>query len=196
VWIDGLTEKLAAMERLYGTLSLGPCPEPGARDAGRVPFPVNGHGSLVWGVPTASGPHWYAGSTFRSDAAQHADLAQEHAANRLKLATLLPQAAHAVATQFAGGRVQAWQSERCVSHDRLPLVGPLDQGTEPTLWLSAAMGARGLSFSALCAELLVAQVCCEPLPVERTLARALDTRRPWRRKPTAHARVSAGAKAL
>lgn len=107
----------------------------------------------------------------------HADLAQEHAANLGKLAALLPEVAKTVAAQFRTGQVQAWQGSRCISHDRLPLVGPLEDGPAPTLWISAGMGARGLSFSALCAELLVAQLGGEPLPLERNLARALDTRR-------------------
>jgi tRNA 5-methylaminomethyl-2-thiouridine biosynthesis bifunctional protein len=36
------------------------------------------------------------------------------------------------------------------------------------------MGSRGLSFSALCAELLAARMGGEPLPVEAKLADALD----------------------
>jgi tRNA 5-methylaminomethyl-2-thiouridine biosynthesis bifunctional protein len=39
------------------------------------------------------------------------------------------------------------------------------------------MGSRGLTFSALCAELLAAHWHGEPLPLPATLARALDTRR-------------------
>lgn len=184
-WVPDLAGKLGAMERMLGTLSLGPCPPaaPTAPDApldaegAPPPFPVNGHGSLVWGVPTVQGRFWYAGSTFRTDAAQHADLAQEHATNLRKLALLLPAVAKTVAAQFHTGQVQAWQGSRCISHDRLPLVGPLEDGTAPTLWMSTGMGARGLSFSALCAELLVAQLGGEPLPLERNLAQALDTRR-------------------
>jgi tRNA 5-methylaminomethyl-2-thiouridine biosynthesis bifunctional protein len=85
--------------------------------------------------------------------------------------------AQALAPQFAQGQVQAWQGVRCVTHDRLPLVGPLDEVASPTLWLCAGMGARGLSFSALCAELLAAELGGEPLPLESSLARALGTRR-------------------
>ena len=183
-WEPDLLGKLQALQALHGTLSLGPCPDAGNLEPGMAipPFPVNGHGSLVWGVPTVRGPNWYAGSTFRSDAATPADLTQEHAANLKKLGILLPQVARAVARQFANGQVQAWQGVRCVSHDRLPLVGPLELGPAPTLWMSAGMGARGLSFSALCAELLVAGLCAEPLPLESKLARTLDTRR-LRRAP-------------
>jgi tRNA 5-methylaminomethyl-2-thiouridine biosynthesis bifunctional protein len=39
------------------------------------------------------------------------------------------------------------------------------------------MGARGLSFSALCAELLAAWLGGEPLPIENNLAKLLATNR-------------------
>jgi tRNA 5-methylaminomethyl-2-thiouridine biosynthesis bifunctional protein len=48
------------------------------------------------------------------------------------------------------------------------------------------MGSRGLSFSALCAELLAARLGAEPLPVEFSLSRSLDVNR-VRRKPSLHA---------
>jgi tRNA 5-methylaminomethyl-2-thiouridine biosynthesis bifunctional protein len=64
-----------------------------------------------------------------------------------------------------------------VTHDRLPLVGSLHSGPHQGLWTIVGMGARGLSFSALCAELLVAKLGGEPLPVELALARSLDVQR-------------------
>ena len=54
--------------------------------------------------------------------------------------------------------------------------GPVP-GAAPGLWVSTAMGSRGLSFAALCAELLAARWHGEPLPVPALLARALDTAR-------------------
>jgi tRNA 5-methylaminomethyl-2-thiouridine biosynthesis bifunctional protein len=59
----------------------------------------------------------------------------------------------------------------------MPLVGPLDAGPQPSLWICAAMGSRGLSFSVLCAELLAARIGAETLPVEANLAAALDALR-------------------
>lgn len=180
-WVADALGKLQAMQRMFGTLSYGPSPAAGADGGMDLPaFPVNGHGSFASGIPTAQGPRWYAGATFQSEGSLHAKLAEEHAANFCKLQALLPAAAQALAPQFSGHQVQAWQGSRCISHDRLPLVGPLEDATQPTLWLCAGMGARGLSFSALCAELLAAQLCGEPLPLESNLARSLDTRRPRR----------------
>lgn len=179
-WIPDALEKLQTLQAIPGTLSMGPMP----MDATALPaFPVNGHGSLVSNVPTAQGPQWFGGSTFQTDPALHADLAGEHRINLHKLQALLPQVAALLAPQFASAQVQAWQGTRCVTHDRLPLVGPLDEGPAPTLWLCAGMGARGLSFSALCAELLVAELCSEPLPLESSLARSLGTRRRRRVRP-------------
>jgi tRNA 5-methylaminomethyl-2-thiouridine biosynthesis bifunctional protein len=63
------------------------------------------------------------------------------------------------------------------------LVGPLEKTVSPSLWICVGMGARGLSFSALCAELLVAQLGGEPLPVESKLAKLLTTNRMHRGHP-------------
>jgi tRNA 5-methylaminomethyl-2-thiouridine biosynthesis bifunctional protein len=175
-WLPDVLRSLQALQAMPGTLSFGTCPQ--AESArGFTPFPVNGHGSFVAGVPDALGPQWYAGSTFQADPALHADLAREHALNRRKLQALLPEAAQTLAGQFDQGLVRAWQGTRCITHDRLPLVGPLEQGPHPSLWLCAGMGARGLSFSALCAELLAAWLGGEPLPVESNLAKLLSTAR-------------------
>jgi tRNA 5-methylaminomethyl-2-thiouridine biosynthesis bifunctional protein len=175
-WLAGIQQKLQSMQAIQGTLSMGPCPT-GDAGADFPSFPVNGHGSFVAHVPDAQGPQWVAGSTFQTDLSLHADLAREHAINLRKLQVLLPDAAQTLAAQFEAGQVRAWQGTRCVTHDRLPLVGPLEKTASPSLWICAGMGARGLSFSALCAELLVAWLGGEPLPVESKLAKLLATNR-------------------
>jgi tRNA 5-methylaminomethyl-2-thiouridine biosynthesis bifunctional protein len=180
-WLDGVQQKLQSLQSIQGTLSIGPCPTDHAGTA-FPPFPVNGHGSFIAGVPDAQGPQWYAGSTFQTDPLQHADLSREHAINLRKLQSLLPAVAQTLSAQFASAQVVAWQGTRCITYDRLPLVGPLDSGSSPSLWLCAGMGARGLSFSALCAELLAAWLGGEPLPIETNLAKLLATSRLQRRK--------------
>ena len=57
------------------------------------------------------------------------------------------------------------------------------------LWLSTAMGSRGLTFAALAGELLAALLHAEPLPLARNLARALS---PGRQKNQAASRASTG----
>ena len=70
-----------------------------------------------------------------------------------------------------------WQGQRCVSHDRIPLVGPLLAVPDATLWLCAGMGARGISLSVLCGELLAANLNHEPLPMAASLAKLMAASR-------------------
>lgn len=167
---------LPPVHGMRGLLSWGGHPL-GTWEHDAPPFPVNGHGSLITGVPSPRGPAWYAGATYEADHEVAASDVAHHAMNLAKLQHLLPQAAQALAPAFAQGQVQAWRGVRCVSADRLPLVGPLTEGERPTLWISAAMGSRGLSFALLCAELLAAQLGGEPWPVPASLARFLWARR-------------------
>lgn len=79
---------------------------------------------------------------------------------------------------------------RCVSPDRLPLVGALPDATAvlrgdrlrdvprlPGLYGLLGYASRGLIWSSLAAELLAAQLEGEPLPLERELVDALDPAR-------------------
>ena len=66
---------------------------------------------------------------------------------------------------------------RCTAPDRLPIVGRVDPAHLPGLWVSTAMGARGLTLALLCGELLAARLQGEPLPIDTRLAKALGTER-------------------
>jgi tRNA 5-methylaminomethyl-2-thiouridine biosynthesis bifunctional protein len=81
---------------------------------------------------------------------------------------------------------------RCVSPDRLPLVGALpdpsacasfrgerlrDVPRLPGLFGALAYASRGLIWAPLAAEILAAQICGEPLPIERDLHATLDPAR-------------------
>ncbi|KRI00528.1 hypothetical protein AO057_11665 [Curvibacter sp. PAE-UM] len=172
----GLDVALPPLQEMRGVMSCG-LRQPGD-EAALPPFPVNGLGSLIPAVPIEDGLAWYAGATYE-DATQPPALASEHhQVNLDKLRTLLPAAAQVLAASFAPGAARGWGGTRCVSADRLPLVGPLEEGLQPTLWISAAMGSRGLSFAMLCAELLAARLGAEPWPVETSLSKSLDV---WRR---------------
>lgn len=144
-----------------------------ASSAVSPPHPVNGAGSFIPDVPISGGRAWYAGSTYESLCEPAAPQAEHLQADLDKLRRLLPATAATLAPDYGAGRVQAWEAVRCVSRDRLPLVGPVQE----SLWISAAMGSRGLSLAMLCAEWLAAQLGAEPWPMEATLARALDLRR-------------------
>jgi tRNA 5-methylaminomethyl-2-thiouridine biosynthesis bifunctional protein len=145
--------------------------------------PVNGDGHLIAHVPDAAGPLWLTGASFDRARGEPELLGEDAEANRERLARLHPAAAQALAAQFEAGEVQAWAGVRCASHDRRPLVGPLDPDAPQGPWLCTAMGSRGLSFAALCAELLAARWHGEPWPLPAALAGALDTRRIPRLQP-------------
>ena len=136
-----------------------------------APFPINGNGGFIPNITTPDGPRWLMGASYERDAKQPTIKQQDHADNLSHLQTLLPQAADDLTPQFSEGHAQGWAGIRCATPNRLPLVMPLD-GTG--LWLCTGMGSRGLSFAALCAELLAAQVHGEPLPVDRRLAQAMQ----------------------
>ncbi|KQU83723.1 FAD-dependent cmnm(5)s(2)U34 oxidoreductase [Variovorax sp. Root318D1] len=137
--------------------------------------PLNGDGHLIAYVPEGEGALlWLAGATFDRDSTDLEPNGADAAANRERLKQLHPAAAAALATSFDRGEVNAWVGVRCASGDRRPLVGPLG---EDGLWACTALGSRGLSFAALCGELLAAQWHGEPLPLPANLAKALGTQR-------------------
>jgi tRNA 5-methylaminomethyl-2-thiouridine biosynthesis bifunctional protein len=138
------------------------------------PFPVNGHGSFISGVPTPEGPpSWFIGATFERNCEQAPVLAQDHVANQVRLATLLPALGQAMAGQFGPDRVQGWAGLRCTLPNRLPAVGPIDRQRWPGLCLSTGMGARGISLAVLCGELTAAWLSKETLPLPPALAKHL-----------------------
>ena len=136
------------------------------------PFPVNGHGGLIPGITTLEGPQWLMGASYERDRVEPDIKAQDHAENLVRLQTLLPPAADVLANAFKGPQAQGWAGIRCATPNRLPLVMPLPGVNQ--VWLCTGMGSRGLSFAALCAELLAAQLHREPLPVDKRLAQAMQ----------------------
>jgi tRNA 5-methylaminomethyl-2-thiouridine biosynthesis bifunctional protein len=142
------------------------------------PFPVNGHGSFISGVPTPDGqPGWFVGSTFERNCEQAPVREEDHAANQLRLATLLPELGAAMQQQFGPEQVHGWAGLRCTLPNRLPAVGPIDSERLPGLWLSAGMGARGISLAVLCGELTAAWLENEALPLAPSLAKHLAAER-------------------
>lgn len=167
--------RLPSMQGMRGLLSWGlHTPAAAAHFPNR---PVNGAGSVIPWVPLSaglgtSGPAWFVGSSYQSDALPELTDSANHLANLARLSQLMPDLGTALAPEFSLG-VRQWKGTRCVTADRLPLVGPLVEGDDPSLWICAGMGSRGMSFSVLCAELLAAQWGNEPWPVGAALARSL-----------------------
>lgn len=135
--------------------------------------PMNGNGHFLPDIPWNGGRIWLTGSTYDRDDMGLDVRPEDHAANLARLSKLAPEIARQLAPQFDAGVVRAWTGVRCTCTDRRPLVGEI----EPGLWVSTAMGSRGLTFAALCAELLATRLHGEPLPLERKLAAALDVQR-------------------
>ncbi len=146
------------------------------------PFPVNGDGSFIPGVPTAQGPAWICGASFERGDCDLAAREADQQDNLARLRRLLPAVSARLET--SGHELLAWTGIRCASTDRRPLVGPVDAAGMEGVWLSTAMGSRGLTFAALAGELIAALVHAEPLPLARNLARALYPGRPKNRPAT------------
>ncbi|MEO7939334.1 MAG: FAD-dependent 5-carboxymethylaminomethyl-2-thiouridine(34) oxidoreductase MnmC [Burkholderiaceae bacterium] len=172
------TMPLPALAATHGQVSWG---LHGAADAPAfATVPINGAGSVLAHVPQAEGSAWFCGATYETAAPNPRTEAIAHAHNLTRLAQLAPRAADALAPAFASGSVHAWRGTRWSSPDRLPIVGawPMDDGAPAAgLWISTAMGSRGLTYAALCGELIAAQMCGEPLPLDAALHAAIDVRR-------------------
>lgn len=178
------TAPLAVVSAALGSAALLPAPVSlhavrGQVSLGRVegtPLasqPLNGNGYFLPAVPLAGGMSWLCGSSYVRGDRSLVPRAEEHAENLQRLQELAPDAARRLAPAFRSGDVQAWTGIRCASTDRRPLLGEM----APGLWVSTAMGSRGLTFAALCAELLAARLHGEPLPLPAKLVAALDVAR-------------------
>jgi tRNA 5-methylaminomethyl-2-thiouridine biosynthesis bifunctional protein len=137
------------------------------------PFAINGNGHFIPSVANGDGVAWYCGSTYGRDDEDDGIRVADADANFERLTSLAPHVAAGVAPAFRRGDVRAWAGVRCASADRRPLAGEV----QPGLWVSTAMGSRGLTFCALAAELIAAQLHDEPLPLDARLAQALHPRR-------------------
>jgi len=136
------------------------------------PWPVNGYGSFLHGIPDAHGqPFWIVGSTFERGATQATLQQADQQANAERLARLLP--ALAGAFDPLDTQVQAWAGVRCTLPDRLPAVGAVAPERRPGLHVLTGLGARGLTLSVLAGEVLAAQIEGEAPPVHPKLVRKL-----------------------
>ncbi|MDY0746150.1 FAD-dependent 5-carboxymethylaminomethyl-2-thiouridine(34) oxidoreductase MnmC [Paucibacter sp. R3-3] len=153
-----------------------------ARSAVPPRIPVAG---LGYAIPDGTGGLWCGAASHDGDM-QPALRSEDQAANLAQWSRLSgePQASE---TPLAG-RV-AW---RLAAPDRLPLVGGLPDGTAgtaarmdqprfiprlPGLAVCTAFGSRGITWAALCGQVLAAQVTGAPLPLEASLVDAIDPAR-------------------
>lgn len=124
-----------------------------------------------------------AGATFIAEDEDAELRISDHRDNLARLEHCLPGASAGIAAEDLEGRV----GFRSMTQDRLPLVGALpvnqpatrldDIPRQPGLYGVLGFGARGLVWASLAAELLVAQIEGEPLPLEADLVAAVDPAR-------------------
>ena len=152
----------------------------GAIEAPRVP--VHGDGYVL---PCIDG-RITLGATY--DRAGDDSMEAGHRHNLARLARLLA-APVSLQSESLAGRIAA----RAVARDRLPVIGPLVDGAAldapsilragarlahvprlPGVYAATAYGSRGLTWAALGAELLLAQVEGTPPPLAAELAQAID----------------------
>lgn len=135
------------------------------------------------------------GATFGLDDPDPAPRAADQSHNLQALAGALPDWAAQLA-ELDRTALPARVAWRCASPDYLPLAGPVpdrdafihdyrglrDNARQaialtgtclPGLYLNTGHGSRGLTSTALAAELIAGQICDEPLPLEPELVRAL-----------------------
>ncbi|GAB2895009.1 bifunctional tRNA (5-methylaminomethyl-2-thiouridine)(34)-methyltransferase MnmD/FAD-dependent 5-carboxymethylaminomethyl-2-thiouridine(34) oxidoreductase MnmC [Uliginosibacterium flavum] len=142
---------------------------------------VCGQGYITPGI----GGHAALGASFVVDDFDLSLREAEHTENLAKIEHMLPGFSNNQAADELTGRVGL----RAIALDRLPMVGQLPavlQGDgynldtlprQDGLWVITGFGARGLVWSSLCGELLAAQMCHEPLPLERDLVASMDPAR-------------------
>jgi tRNA 5-methylaminomethyl-2-thiouridine biosynthesis bifunctional protein len=170
-----------ALQAIRGQVTWGPLPDPVSTCW--PAFPVNGHGSLIAGLPLPGGHPgqraWLAGSTYERDSTSTDIRPADDQYNLERLGTLLPEVSAALAMQDDAQALHAWTGVRCATPSRLPALGPLGSGGTrsaddlPGLWVCSGLGSRGLTFAALCGEVLAARLHGEPLPITQKLADAL-----------------------
>jgi tRNA 5-methylaminomethyl-2-thiouridine biosynthesis bifunctional protein len=139
-----------------------------ASASGRVPLIAVCREGYV--TPPIDGMHCL-GASF-NEGLFEADLrAEDHAANLHRLARMLPDfSAGLDAAEFAG-RV----AFRAMSPDRLPLLGAVSH--QPGLYTCLGLGSRGMTWSALAAEVVASRMNAEPMPLERDILAGLDAER-------------------
>jgi tRNA 5-methylaminomethyl-2-thiouridine biosynthesis bifunctional protein len=148
------------LRRVRGQLTYVP------QDALEPPRAVVLRGGMV--LPAIDG-RCVVGATYDLEDPEGAVREEDHAGNLERLRGILGVDVRAAVE----GRV----AFRAVTPDRLPVVGKIAEG----VYGAFAYGSRGLVWAALAAELIASELEGEPLPLEATLARALEPARFRRR---------------
>ena len=160
-------ERLLPVAEVRGQVTYLP-PAP----ARRLAIAVTGDGYVA---PMPAGGHC-AGASFGHDDVDLAPRANDHADNLARVERMLPGFATGLDAAALDGRAGL----RVTTPDRVPAFGLLDRDVA----VATGLGARGLVWAPLCAEIFVSQLHDEPLPVESDLAAAIAPQRFAPRAPT------------
>lgn len=154
--------RLASLQNLAGQVSYLPA---GTRLTASGPT-LSGAGYIL---PAQDGGQ-VIGSTYLRTGQEPQVTLQGHAQNLSKVGAMLSGAAAVPPESVQEG----WAGWRAALSDHLPVMGGL-QG-HPGLFMTAAYGSRGLSWSLLAAGLLASRWLDEPTPLERRLEQAVQPR--------------------
>ena len=136
---------------------------------------LNGHGHFIPAVAGAAGKpdFWLSGSTYEHGSTPSGITDQGIKANCHRLALLLPAAVLLLEQEQQAKRLRAWAGLRCTTRDRLPAAGSVDPSALPGLYASVGMGSRGLSFAAICGQLVAEQIMGHTCSLPEGLQHAL-----------------------
>jgi tRNA 5-methylaminomethyl-2-thiouridine biosynthesis bifunctional protein len=144
-------------------------------------LPVNGHGSFMGNLPALQDkqaePYWVIGSSFQRHDLDTQIRPEDQHSNLKQWAELMPAWHDEILENVDLVQAHGWAGIRASLPDRLPAVGALNHADFEGLQVCTGMGARGLSWSALCGELLAAQMNHEPLPMAASLAKLMAASR-------------------
>lgn len=159
--VSGLTipSRLNTLHRVAGQLSYFPAPDNTLHSL------LIGDGLCLPDVERGL----IGGSTYVTDSTLSIMTHKGHHENRKKVVALFDD------QPFPLGQPRSWTDGwagwRAAVRDRLPVIGPVSMGSG--LWLACGFGSRGLTWSALAAELIATRLNHEPIPLERELMKKI-----------------------
>jgi tRNA 5-methylaminomethyl-2-thiouridine biosynthesis bifunctional protein len=114
--------------------------------------PVNGMGHWMKGSGL-----WLAGATFQRDEWDMAARLKDTHLNFEKLSVLRPELSKPELARLCAAS-KPWVGVRVVQKNRSPLMAQLSATQHSQVWVCTALGSRGLSLAALCAQQLLSQM--------------------------------------
>ena len=145
------------------------------------PFPVNGHGSYIGNLKPlqneSSENCWIVGSSFQRNDFDLTTRQADLQSNIQQWSELMPALQNDILQGIDQAHTHSWAAIRSALPDRVPAVGSFEHPDFTGLQVCTGMGARGISWSVLCGELLASHLNHEPLPMAASLAKLIAASR-------------------